>query len=108
MGDFGFFSCNEVIYSKYAYFYGVSVALLGFVWFTIALVLIILARQDRRFTRIVAAWSLVGAAGVAAFVYTEVLLLRSICPLCTIAHFFGLAILFLSIVDLRARHESHR
>jgi uncharacterized membrane protein len=108
VGDFGIFSCNEVIYSKYAYFYGVSVAVLGLAWFIIVLGLIALAWRDERFTRVVVAWSLLGAVGVAAFVYTEVFLLRSICPLCTIAHLSGLAILALSIVSLQATHESHQ
>ena len=102
VGDLGVFSCNEVIYSKYAYFYGVSVALLGLSWFIIVAGLIVLAWRDGRFIRGVVAWSLVGAAGVAAFVYTEVFLLRSICPLCTVAHIAGLAILIISLLGLRA------
>ena len=108
VGDIGIFSCNEVIYSKYAYFYGVSVAVLGLAWFIMVLGLIALAWRDERFTRVVVAWSLLGAVGVAAFVYTEVFLLRSICPFCTIAHLSGLVILAISIVSLRATHESHQ
>jgi uncharacterized membrane protein len=108
VGDIGIFSCNAVIYSKYAYFYGVSVAVLGLAWFIMVLGLVALAWRDERFTRVVVAWSLLGAVGVAAFVYTEVFLLRSICPFCTIAHLSGLVILALSIVSLRATHESHQ
>lgn len=105
VGDFSIFSCNEVIYSKYAYVYGVSVALLGLGWFIIAFGLILIARRDDRFMRGVVVWSLLGALGVAAFVYTEIFLLRSICPLCTIAHLAGLAILALSIAILRAQPQ---
>jgi len=105
VGDFSIFSCNEVIYSKYAYVYGVSVALLGLGWFIIAFGLILIARRDDRFMRGVVVWSLLGAVGVAAFVYTEIFLLRSICPLCTIAHLAGLAILALSIAILRAQPQ---
>ena len=101
VGDFSLFSCDEVIYSEYAYFYGVSVALLGLSWFIIVSGLIVVAWRDGRFMRGVVAWSLLGAAGVAAFVYTEVFLLRSICPLCTIAHIAGLAILIISVIGLR-------
>ena len=103
VGDFSIFSCNEVIYSKYAYVYGVSVALLGLIWFIIACGLILIARRDERFMRGLVAWSLLGAVGVAGFVYTEIFLLRSVCVLCTIAHLAGLAILALSAASLRAR-----
>jgi uncharacterized membrane protein len=103
VGDFSFFSCNEVIWSKYSHFYGVSVALLGLIWFGIAAGLLVVARRNDRFVRILFAWSIFGAAGVVAFVYTEIFLLGSICPLCTIAHISGLAILALSALALR-RH----
>jgi len=105
VGEFGIFSCNEVIYSEYAHFYGVSVALLGLGWFIVALGLIALAWRDRRFMWCVVAWSLLGAAGVAGFVYTEIFLLGSICPLCTLAHVAGLVILALSVVCVRAPTE---
>jgi len=103
VGDFSIFSCNEVIYSKYAYVYGVSVALLGLIWFIIACGMILIARRDERFMHGLVAWSLLGAVGMAGFVYTEIFLLRSVCVLCTIAHLAGLAILALSAASLRAR-----
>jgi uncharacterized membrane protein len=102
VGEYALFSCNEVIYSHYSHFYGISVAMLGLGWFIIALPLILVTRRDARFIRAVVAWSLLGAVGVAGFVYTEVFLLGSICPLCTIAHVAGLAILVLSITSFRA------
>ncbi len=101
VGDFSVFSCNEVIWSKYSHIYGVSVALLGLIWFIIAAGLVALAWRNREFIRVVVAWSLLGAAGVAAFVYTEIFLLGTVCPLCTIAHVSGLAILALSVLALR-------
>lgn len=101
IGDLTFFSCNEVLWSKYSHFYGVSVALLGLTWFIIAAGLLVVAWRNERFVRIVFAWSMLGAAGVAAFVYTEIFLLGSVCPLCTIAHLSGLAILTLSALALR-------
>jgi uncharacterized membrane protein len=97
VGIFSIFSCNEVIYSKYAYVYGVSVALLGLGWFIIACGLIMIAWRDERFMRGVVVWSILGAVGVAGFVYTEIFLLGSICVLCTIAHVAGLVILALSV-----------
>jgi len=106
VGEFSVFSCDRVIWSEYSHFYGVSVALLGFGWFIIASSLLLIARRRERYIRAVFAWSLLGAVGVAAFVYTEVFLLRSICPLCTIAHICGLAILAFSAVSPRARDES--
>lgn len=101
IGNFAFFSCNEVLWSKYSHFYGVSVALLGLIWFIIAAGLLLLTWRNERFVRIVFAWSILGAAGVAAFVYTEIFLLGSVCPFCTIAHVSGLAILALSAFALR-------
>jgi uncharacterized membrane protein len=102
VGEYGIFSCNAVIYSQYAHVYGVSVAMLGLGWFIIALPLILVARRDARFIRAVVVWAMLGAVGVAGFVYTEVFLLGSVCPLCTIAHVAGLAILVLSIISMRA------
>jgi len=99
--SYGIFSCDEVIWSKYSHFYGVSVALLGLAWFIVALGLILLAWRDGRFMLSLLAWSLLGVAGVAGFVYTEVFLLEAICPLCTIVHILGLAIFAFSIVGMR-------
>jgi uncharacterized membrane protein len=101
IGEFGIFSCNEVIYSQYAHVYGISVALLGSGWFVIALGLILIAWRNVRLIRGVVVWSLLGAVGVAGFVYAEIFLLGSICSLCTIAHVAGLAILALSIASMR-------
>jgi len=106
VGDFGFFSCNEVIYSVYSKFYGVSVALLGLGWFIIAFGLIVLTRWNWRLIRGVVAWSLLGIVGVVGFVYTELFIIGSICPLCTIAHLAGIAILVLSVFAMRYRSAS--
>jgi len=105
VGEYGIFSCNEVIYSQYAYLYGVSVALLGVGWFIVALGLIALAWRHQPFMWTLVGWSLLGAAGVAGFVYTEIFLLGTICPLCTVAHVAGLAILALSVIYVRAPSE---
>jgi uncharacterized membrane protein len=101
IGEFSIFSCNEVIYSQYAHVYGISVALLGLGWFVIALGLILIAWRNVRLIRGVVVWSLLGAVGVAGFVYAEIFLLGSICSLCTIAHVAGLAILAFSIAGMR-------
>jgi uncharacterized membrane protein len=101
IGEFSIFSCNEVIYSQYAHIYGISVAMLGLGWFVIALGLILITSRNVQVMRGVVAWSLLGAVGVAGSVYTEIFLLGSICPLCTIAHIAGLAILALSIAYIR-------
>ena len=102
VGEFSIFSCNEVIYSQYAHVYGISVAMLGLGWFILALGLILVAWRNARFIYGVVVWSLLGAVGVAGFVYTEIFLLGSICLLCTIAHVMGLAILALSVAYIRA------
>lgn len=102
VGDFVIFSCDKVIWSTYSHFYGVSVAVIGLGWFVIASCLLLIAWRNERYIRAVFAWSLLGAVGVAAFVYTEIFLLGSICPLCTLAHLSGLGILAFSIFCLRA------
>lgn len=102
VGEFSIFSCNEVIYSQYAHVYGISVAMLGLGWFILALALILVAWRNARFIYGVLVWSVLGAVGVAGFVYTEIFLLGSICLLCTIAHVMGLAILALSVAYIRA------
>ena len=102
VGEFSIFSCNEVIYSQYAHVYGISVAMLGLGWFILALGLVLIAWRNARFIYGVVVWSVLGAVGVAGFVYTEVFLLGSICLLCTIAHVMGLAILALSVAYIRA------
>ena len=102
VGIFSIFSCNEVIYSQYAHVYGISVAMLGLGWFILALALILVAWRNARFIYGVVVWSVLGAVGVAGFVYTEIFLLGSICLLCTIAHVMGLAILALSVAYIRA------
>ena len=107
VGDFSILSCNEVIYSQYAHVYGISVALLGLGWFIVALGLIGLAWRNGRLIWAVVVWSLLGAAGVAGFVYTEIFLLQSICLFCTIGHVFGLVILALSIAALRSTRALH-
>jgi len=101
VGEFSIFSCNSVIYSQYSHPYGVSVAVLGLGWFVIALGLILITSRNVRLMRGVVVWSLLGAVGVAASVYTEIFLLGFICPLCTIAHIAGLAILVLSVAYIR-------
>jgi uncharacterized membrane protein len=101
VGDYGVFSCTDVIWSEYAHFYGVSVAMLGLGWFIIALGLIIVAWQNEASVIGMVAWSVLGAVGVTGFVYTEIFLLGSICQLCTITHIAGLTILALSAVSLR-------
>ena len=101
IGEFSIFSCNDVIYSQYAHIYGISVALLGLTWFIVALGLIVISWRNAGFVRVVLAWSLLGAVGVAGFLYTEIFLLGSICPLCTVAHVAGLAILAFSIASMR-------
>jgi uncharacterized membrane protein len=101
VGDYGVFSCTDVIWSEYAHFYGVSVAMLGLGWFIIALGLMIVTWQNEASVIGMVAWSVLGAIGVSGFVYTEIFLLGSICQLCTITHIAGLTILALSAVSLR-------
>jgi uncharacterized membrane protein len=99
-------SCDELFWSEYTQFYGISVALLELAWFITVLGLIALARHDGRFMWSVVAWSILGAAGVAGFVYNEILI-GSTFPLWTTVHLMGLAILTFSIISLRVTHQPH-
>ena len=103
IGGFSVFSCDEVIWSKYSHFCGISVAFLGLGWFAVAGGLLLLARQHERVLRGLVVWSLIGAAGVAGFVYTEIFLIGTVCVLCTLAHISGLVILALSIISVYLR-----
>ena len=103
IGGFSVFSCDEVIWSKYSHFYGVSVAFLGLGWFVVAGGLLLLARQHERVLRGLVVWSLIGTVGVAGFVYTEIFLIGTVCLLCTLAHISGLVILALSIISVYSR-----
>jgi len=103
IGGFSIFSCDEVIWSKYSHFCGLSVAFLGLGWFAVAIGLLLPARQHERFLRGLLVWSLVGAVGVAGLVYIEIFLLGTVCLLCTLAHVSGLAILVLSVIDVYSR-----
>ena len=102
VGDFAFFSCNEVLWTVYSKWYGVSVALLGSGWFVISLALIVLTQWNWKFMRGVLLWGLLGAIGVGGFVYVELFLIGSVCPLCTIAHLAGVAIFLLSLLGIRS------
>ncbi len=106
IGDYGFFSCNEVIWSEYSHFFGVAVAVLGLGWFIIATGLVLSVWRYPRFVLVLTMWSILGGLGVAAFVFVEVFLLGSICPLCTVAHVAGLALLGLSLVALRKHRNT--
>jgi len=63
------------------------VALLGAIWFALMLILFMINAVD--FT--LPLWS-IGVAFVGYLVWTEVVLIRSICPYCTVAHACAIAL----------------
>lgn len=89
--------CDAVVTSEYAYFNGVSVALLGAIWFMIAIAFSAAAFFREIFGKILFAWGLLGVAGVGYLVYIEVGILHAICLYCTMAHVLGLAITVTSV-----------
>ena len=93
--------CDVVVTSEYAYFYGVSVALLGAIWFAVAITLSITSYLSTRFGRIFLGWCIIGMLGVAYLVYVEAVLLHAICIYCTFAHVLGAVLTALSVIALK-------
>ncbi|MEM0275327.1 MAG: vitamin K epoxide reductase family protein [Nitrososphaerota archaeon] len=86
----GFSGCEAVLHSPYSKIFGVSLSLLGLIWFTGLLLLTILSLYQRRILNILLSYSLVSVPSVIILVWIEVALVRSICIYCTIAHLVGL------------------
>jgi|BEDMetMinimDraft_2_1075160.scaffolds.fasta_scaffold01425_3 uncharacterized membrane protein len=83
----GILNCGQVAFSPYSHILGVPVALLGAIWFALMLILFTINAVD--FT--LPLWS-IGVAFVGYLVWTEVVLIRSICPYCTVAHACAIAL----------------
>jgi uncharacterized membrane protein len=87
-----YITCSAALTSQYSRIGGVSVASLGLAWFLGALLLGILAAQNRSYLKLLLAWSGLAVAGTVVLFLIEVFLLEEICPFCTSAHVLGLGI----------------
>jgi uncharacterized membrane protein len=95
--------CSPVASSAYSTIGGVPVALLGAIWFLVAVLLAVRAISAENWLKFQFAWSILGAAGVVGLAYIELFLIGSVCWLCTLAHSIGTAILILSLAVWRGR-----
>ena len=93
----GYFGCSEVLTSPYSRILGVSVAVVGLLWFLATMFLSLLVASDEKWLGLLLVWSLLGLAGIIGLVYIEIFLIGALCPLCTSAHALGLAILGVSL-----------
>ncbi|MEM4288420.1 MAG: vitamin K epoxide reductase family protein [Candidatus Caldarchaeum sp.] len=91
-----FISCDRVLSSPYAKLLGVPTALYGAGWFAAASTAAFLSSEKRWAARFLAAWSLLGLAGVVALVYVELVLIKAVCILCTTAHVLAIAVAVLT------------
>ena len=61
-----------------------------------------MASKSRRASKILLVLSIIAVIGVAALVYTELVLIGAICLLCTAAHLLGIAVFTISLLGFRA------
>jgi len=96
-------SCSLVNTSTFSELFNVPVALLGVLWF---LVLIIFSwkalKKDGALLAMMLGWGILGILFVIYFVIAEIIL-RSICPFCTLVHVIVIAIFILLWVLYRAQ-----
>lgn len=96
--DFGeTVSCSLVNTSVFSEIFHVPAALLGALWFVSIILLCWKALSDKRFIPLMLAWSVVGVLSVIYFVVAEIIL-KAICPFCTVVHVIVLTLFVISIV----------
>ncbi|MEM2004270.1 MAG: vitamin K epoxide reductase family protein [Nitrososphaerota archaeon] len=95
------FSCEEILFSPYSSFLGISMEYYGAAWFTVSLLLSLSSLLSRMSKILLFGWSVLGILGVACLVYVEVFLVNSICILCTVAHAFGILIFSASYIGYK-------
>lgn len=99
-----FFSCSEVNSSKYAEFLNTPVALIGVLYFIVALVFSIKSLKNGYYYNILVATHLLGLFSVLYLVYAE-WVLSTVCLICTIVHIMILAGLITGIVGLKMSNQ---
>ncbi len=106
--DFGAsISCSLVNTSVFSKIVGIPVALLGALWFLITSLLALRARTEFKRTSLVGlfGWSLLGLLSIVYLVVAEIIL-KALCPLCTLVHILVLAILVISFYLFKKEHLS--
>lgn len=99
--DFGAtVSCSIVNTSVYSEFLNVPVAVMGAIWSLFLTVFAWQAMKKRSFILALLLWSIVGLGAVIYFIIAEIIL-KAICPLCTVIHIIVLISLVISIILYR-------
>ena len=93
-------SCTAVNTSVYSELFGISVALLGVIWFLAIFGMAFLHWRGKHTHKWMVFWSVSGVAFVGYLILAEILL-RAFCILCTSAHIIVLLILALTILLYR-------
>ncbi len=95
-------SCSLVNSSIYSEIFGVPVAVFGLLWFAALFVLAWSAykRNDKSAEKRLLYWNIAGLVFVLYLIFAEILL-KKICPLCTVVHGVVLVTLILSIYSYK-------
>ena len=100
----GFINCEDVTRSAESMIAGVPVALLGVIWFAVALVLAL----TRWLPGVLLAWTAAGLAFVFYLVYAEMFLIGALCLWCTVVHVAVAGLFLLTLADLTAEPRPRR
>ncbi len=96
--DFGeHVSCSLVNNSVYSELFGIPVAFLGVLWFSVSSFISGLALKKRKKAqKFLLAWSALGASFVFYLIYVE-FILRAVCPFCLVIQAMVFSILLMSL-----------
>jgi len=99
-------SCSAVEESIYARFLGVPVSIFGAMWFIILMVLAwkSLVHRHEKLVTFMLSWIILGILFVIYLVIAEILL-KTICPFCTIIHLIAVVLLVLSLMLYKAQEN---
>lgn len=98
-----FIDCGKVLNSKYSNIYGVPVALIGLIHYSLLTLSIFLAiaRKNKIFLYLVVTLATVGAFASVYFMYLQLFIIGSICLYCTFSAIISFTIFALAMIYLR-------
>ena len=98
-----FFSCTLARDSPYSVLFGVPLGAWGALWFVMLLSFVYLSFKDRKWDLLILIWTIFGILFVTYFVRAEIII-KSLCPYCTITHLIVLICFVLAILLYRKKH----
>jgi len=99
-------SCSLVNTSVFSEIFNIPVALLGSLWFVLMILLCYKAlKKEEIFVHSIFILSILGLVSIAYFVVAEIIL-KALCPLCTVVHLLLLSIFILAFI-LHLKHKKH-